>query len=457
MVVIGTLEVGGAEMDLVRNLPAINREKFEILVYTFTARGALAPAMEAAGIPVHHGMPREPGVVAARLDGERSTEPALSSLGERLPAAVQRTVSFVGRQAHVHVRAKLSRLCQGALPIYWKTRNRLALGREFMKVIAPMARFIREQRIDVIHCILPNAYFYGTIAALLAGRTNIVMSRLSLNHYQKTMPFYFTAERKFLHRFLKVAVGNANSVLDDLIEEGIPSRKLFLLYNGIVVDEYRPSAERRARARKMLGLESETLVVTAVGNLHPYKGHADLISALSRIAEDLPQPWRLLVAGSDRAGHELVLRRMISEFGLDERVALLGHRDDVPEILTAADIHVMPSHEEGLPNSIIEAMASGLPIVASRVGGIPELVIEGENGLLVEPRDSASLAMALLALARDDDRRAVIGAANEARVRAQFSLDKSVLRYEELYESLTKRAGRSLLRPTRDKAQRSVA
>jgi glycosyltransferase involved in cell wall biosynthesis len=264
------------------------------------------------------------------------------------------------------------------------------------------------------------------------------MSRLSLNHYQKTIPFYFTAERKFLHRFVKVAVGNAKSVLDDLVEEGIPQRKLFLLYNGIVADGFRSSAERRARARELLDLAPEVLVISAVGNLHPYKGHADLIAAVAGIAEALPQPWRLLIAGSDRAGHELVLRRMILEFGLQERITLLGHRDDVPDILAAADIHAMPSHEEGLPNSIIEAMASGLPIVASRVGGIPELVIEGQHGLLVEPRDADRLAEAILALARNADLRTRIGRENEARVRAHFSLEKSVARYEELYWSLMK-------------------
>lgn len=451
MVVIGTLEVGGAEMDLVRNLPAIDRERFEVVVYTFTAPGPLAATMEAAGIPVHHGVSRRPGAVAEGLEREGASEAADAG------AATPPERGFLYRAARSLVHRFLWRAPKAVVSSYWKARNRLALGKEFMKVIAPMARYIRENRIDVVHCILPNAYFYGTIAALLSGRTNIVMSRLSLNHYQKTMPFYFTAERRFLHRFVKVAVGNAKSVLDDLVDEGIPERKLFLLYNGIVVDGYRPSAERRARAREMLGLAPETLVVTAVGNLHPYKGHADLISAVARIADDLPSPWRLLIAGSDRAGHELVLRRMISEFALEERVMLLGHRDDVPDLLAAADIHAMPSHEEGLPNSIIEAMASGLPVVASRVGGIPELVVEGENGLLVEPRDPDGLSAALLALARDPHRRARIGEANEARVRAQFSLERSVSRYEELYASLTTRAGLAILLRSPGRAQRSAA
>lgn len=431
MVVIGSLDVGGAEMDLVRNLPMINREKFDVLVYTFTAPGSLASAMEAAGIAVHKTVSRRPGAVAKRLERVAASEPESEATAAKFVSPVRRNFMYRAMRSFVH-----SFLWRASKPM-WKIRNRLSLLKEYMKVVMPMARFIREQRIDVIHCILPNAYFYGTIAALLAGRTNIAMSRLSLNLYQKNMPFYFTAERKFLHRFVKVAVGNAKSVLADLVEEGIPKRKLFLLYNGIVVDGYRPSSLRRSRAREELGLEANALVITAVGNLHPYKGHADLILAVARIAEDLPQPWRLLIAGSDRAGHEQVLRRMITELNLEQRVTLLGHRDDIPEILAAADIHAMPSHEEGLPNSIIEAMASGLPVVASRVGGIPELVIEGENGILVGPHDVDGFAEALLTLAHDADLRMRIGEANMGRVRTHFSLEKSVSRYEELYGSLT--------------------
>ncbi|MFM2149066.1 MAG: hypothetical protein RLZZ187_1372 [Pseudomonadota bacterium] len=441
-------------MDLVRNLPAINREKFEVLVYTFTAPGTLASTMEAAGIPVHGGVLRKPGKVAERLERASMAKPRAEA-GAANNATAQQTSFFyrTGRLLLNHILSMTPKpfadLCW---KIRWKIPNAYMLGREYMRVIVPMARFIRQQRIDVVHCILPNAYFYGTIAALLAGRTKIAMSRLSLNKYQKQMPFYFISERQFLHRFVKIAVGNAQAVINDLVEEGIPERKLFLLYNGIVSEGYRPSGERRARTREMLNLSSETLVFTAVGNLHPYKGHIDLLLAVARIAEKLPQPWRLLIAGSDRAGHELVLRRMIAELGLEDRVALLGHRDDVPEILAAADIHVMPSHEEGLPNSIIEAMASGLPIVASRVGGIPELVIEGQNGLLVEPRDPDRLASALLELAHDASGRASMSAANQARVLAQFSLEKSVSRYEELYAQLTKRAAPFFVRPRRDRA-----
>lgn len=432
MVVIGTLEVGGAEMDLVRNLPAIDREKFDVVVYTFTAPGPLAATMEVAGIPVHQGPLRRAGAVAERLAHTSASEAAVASAAPPPPRG------FLYRAAGWLVHRLLRRAPKPVIAMYREAMRRYALFLEFLKVIAPMARFIREQRIDIVHCILPNAYFYGTIAALLAGRRNIIMSRLSLNNYQKTIPLYFTVERKFLHFFVKIAVGNANSVLYDLVEEGIPKRKLFLLYNGIAVDGYRPSAERRVRARDMLGLAPETLVVTAVGNLHPYKGHADLIAAVARIAEELPRPWRLIIAGSDRAGHELVLRRMISELGIEQCVTLLGHRDDIPDILAAADIHAMPSHEEGLPNSIIEAMASGLPIVASRVGGIPELVIENENGLLVEPRDPDGLSKALLTLAQDVHMRMRVGEANLARVRARFSLENSVSRYNELYGSLAR-------------------
>jgi glycosyltransferase involved in cell wall biosynthesis len=296
-----------------------------------------------------------------------------------------------------------------------------------------MARYIRSQRAEVIHCFLPDAYFYGTLAALLAGKRSVVMSRVGLNVYQEKYPFYRVVERRFLHRFVRVAVGNAKLVLAQLEEEGVKPRKLFLLYNGIDVKSLEAKRASRDQVRGALDIPLAAFVITVVANFHPYKGHEDLIEALAAIAEKLPEPWLVLAAGSDRAGHLAAMKELAKAHDLESHVRFLGARDDVPRLLAAADLHVLPSHQEALPNSIIEAMAVGLPVIATRVGGIPELISDGESGLLVEPHDPAALGAAIHALANDPGRRQQMGELNRTTVRERFTLEKSVARYEELY------------------------
>ena len=155
--------------------------------------------------------------------------------------------------------------------------------------------------------------------------------------------------------------------------------------------------------------------MVAVGNLYPVKDHATLLRALAR----LPAA-RVAIAG--RGDQEEPLRRLAAELGLSDRVHLLGLRDDVETVFAAADVFVQPSLSEGLPLAVLEAMANGLPVVATRVGGIPEAVVDGKTGLLVPPGDPAALAAALAAVLDADDRGACDG---RCRARARC---KRVLR-----------------------------
>jgi glycosyltransferase involved in cell wall biosynthesis len=426
LVVIGNLEVGGAEMDLLRNLPAIDRSRFEVMVYTFNAPGRLAPQMAAAGVPVY----QHPGLRlhASSLPMQNPERP-LRPADSPLPNGNSHATTLEANQT-------------APLPgIILRYLRRAKLLRQYVLIIFSLRRFIVQNKINVVHCILPNAYLFGTLAGVLAGRRDIVMSRVSLNQYQHQSPFFYRIERNLLHKLVRVAVGNARAILQELHDEGLAEHKLFLLYNGIAPEQYAPSPERRTNARAALGIPAETLVITAIGNLYPYKGHADLINGLAGVADAMPRPWRLLIAGGDRVCHEAALRALIAKLSLNSDVTLLGHRNDVPEILAASDLLAMPSHQEGLPNAILEAMASGLPIVATRVGGIPELIVDGQNGTLIAPHDISALGRAILELAVDPVRRRDIGARNLARVRASFSLERSVAGFETLYGMLTRSAG----------------
>jgi glycosyltransferase involved in cell wall biosynthesis len=374
LVVIGSLDVGGAEMHLLQVLPALAARGFEIAVHTLTGRGALADRFESAGI--------------------RVVAPPGSKAGPRAGG-------FAGRALRA-ARAGLS-----------------------------LVRFLRAWRPAIVHFFLPEAYLAGAPVALLASGARRAMSRRSLNEYQAKWPLLARLER-MLHGRMHALVGNSQAVVDQLAAEGVPRAHLYLIRNGIDLARFAAPASR-ASTRASIGTGEETLVLVCVANLIPYKGHAELVDALAA-ARGLPA-WELWCAGRDD-GTGAALRARAEAAGIGSRIRWLGPRTDVPDLLAAADIGVLASHEEGFPNAVVEAMAAGLPVVATRVGGVPEAVSDGTTGRLVAPRDPAALGNALTALAGDADLRRRMGDAGRARAAGEFALESCVTGYERLYRML---------------------
>lgn len=467
VVIIPSLEVGGAEMDLLRNLPRLDRARFSVTVYTFEQRGQLAPAMEAAGIPVH-GPSRAPGPVRASHTGTESptfrqqdavpeaarpagdlpsgsVAVAQEETGSATPESLNGGLRSLGARARARMRASLERyprlraMIRGSLLLVLKAVNAMALARQYGAVVLPMSAYLWRRNPAVVHCLIPNAYFFGTIATLLSGRRCVVMSRLSLNLYQAQYPSLGHIERKYLHRVVRVAVGNARIILRQLRDEGIPERKLFLLYNGIDAETFTPRPGGRAKARQALGLDADCFVMTVVANLHPYKGHADLLRALALAGDRMKPHWMLLVPGRDQQGQRLRYERLAAELGIEAKVQFLGPRDDISTLLAASDLHIHPSHQEALPNSIIEAMAAELAVIATRVGGIPELIEDGVNGLLIQPQRPEALSEAIVQLAQAPQLRDAMGQRSGRKVREGFTLQHSVERYQQLYALAARR------------------
>jgi glycosyltransferase involved in cell wall biosynthesis len=372
LVVIGALDLGGAESHLAQVLPRLARDGFEIAVHTLTGRGALASALEKAGV--------------------RVIAPSGSEKGSK-------SGGFAGRASRA-ARAGLS-----------------------------LARFMRSWKPDIVHFFLPEAYLVGAPIARVVSSAKRVVSRRSLNDYQVKRPALARLERA-LHASMQALLGNSAAVTAQLIAEGAPARRVHLIRNGIDLARFeRPRA--RAALRAELGTSPDTVAIACVANLIPYKGHADLIDALARLPRD--PPWELWCAGRDDGiGRALADRAA----GLGGRVKFLGARDDVPDLLAAADIGVLASHEEGFPNAVLEAMAARLPVVATRAGGIPEAIDDGKTGLLVPVRDPAALGAALVRLIGDAALRRRMGAEGRARVEAEFALDACAVAYARLYRSI---------------------
>jgi len=405
--------VGGAEMDLVRNLPLLDRGRFEIAVCTFLERGVLAARLAEAGIEVI-GPFNSPAGRLLSLVRRGMRRLRLWGAGGQSGSSSTGWMKFV---------------------VPW-LKEPVSLGVYAYLAWVPLARVMREGRYDVIHAILPISYLCGAWANRLAGRKPLIMARVSLNWYQQTARLLSYLERYVLHPRLDAAICNSATIMRQLEAEGIPQAKIRLIYNGIDFPPRPTTPADRQSVRENLGLGPDELLLSAVGNLWTYKGHADLLRALQAIAQKLPRDWTLLIVGRDVDGNLDRLSKLCAELGLAAHVRFLGERDDVASLLSVADIHVSASHTEGLPNNILEAMGSGLPVVATEVGGVPELVVHAVTGLLVPPRDPAALGAAILALASDPALRARLGRAGHTRATANFSIQRSATALAEVYQSV---------------------
>lgn len=229
--------------------------------------------------------------------------------------------------------------------------------------------------------------------------------------------------------------------------ERIPPQRLMRLPNGI---RALPPGDGRA-IRAELGIGTDDPVIGTVCIMRPEKALDVLVRAAALVMADFPR-LRVVIAGDgeDRARLETV----IDQLGLEERVLLTGARTDVPDILAAIDVAVLSSDYEGSPLSILEFMDAGKPIVATRVGGVPELIDDGVHGVLVPPGDEAGLASAIGAVLRDPRGGSEMGARARERCRREFSLDSTAERLQQLYEQLHSRSLGN--RPKRSPASASI-
>jgi glycosyltransferase involved in cell wall biosynthesis len=293
--------------------------------------------------------------------------------------------------------------------------------------------FMLTRRPCIVHFFLPAAYLIGAPVAALARIRVRIMSRRSLNNYQRN-GFVRLLERLW-HRTMDAVIGNSRRVVGQLSEEGVSRERLGLIYNGIGISSVQSDPAIRNRTRALLGLAPGALTMTIVANLIPYKGHRDLIDALALAAPRMPVGWRLLVVGrNDGIGARL--RAQAAHLNLNANIIFLGSRDDVPAILAASDIGVLCSHEEGFSNAVLEAMAAGLPMAVTDVGGNAEAVVDGETGFVVPPRDSKALAEVITRLASDASLRERLGTAGRRRVAQRFGVAAFVVSHRSLYAAL---------------------
>ena len=305
---------------------------------------------------------------------------------------------------------------------------------------ARLGRHIARRRIDVVH-----AYsFYGNVFAIPPGR--LAGAPVVIASIRDRAP-YLTAVQKrvqrFLCRFADCVLVNANAVRDWLIAQGYDASKIVVIPNGVELERFREDVDS-GRMLSELGLPHGAPVVGVVSRLIRLKGLEQFLEAAVLVTRRFPAA-RFLVVGdtnpNDRS-YWSVLTQLTSQLGLSDRVVFAGLRTDVPAILASVTVSVMPSLNEALSNVLLESMAAGAPVVATRVGGTPEAVQDGVNGLLVPPGEPVPLANAICDLLADPALAARLGHAARQSVNERFSIERMVATTQRLYVSLLERRRR---------------
>jgi len=298
-----------------------------------------------------------------------------------------------------------------------------------LRILPRLRRRILQTQPDVVHAFL----FHANVAArLLAGLGTFSPQRLicEIQTVEVERAWLLTVER-YTHPWCRYVVGNSPSVVAHLARRaGVPPRRLVLVQGGID-----PEPIRRAHPidRASLGLRAGAPVVLWTGRLDPVKRIDDLVLAATQLVRQAI-PLQLLIVGE--GPEKPRLQKLVGESGMSDRVHFAGRRSDVPRLLRTADLFVFPSRTEGLPNSLLEAMAAGLPVVATNVPGNRDVLTDGKTGLLVPPYRPYQLAAAMLKLLQNKSLAESLGAAASRAVDHRFQLRQTHRAYERLYRDV---------------------
>ena len=302
----------------------------------------------------------------------------------------------------------------------WWTQSRFAVR---------LAAALRRHRIQVVHSHARSADRLALVLARMRG-VKVVRTMHNVPRDATRTGLGTRLMELFTDRWTAVSP----SVADYLKRCGVKPEKIETILNGIDLSRFRKGEpEERRKARAALGLEPDSILCLAVGRLFPQKNYPLLLRSFDRACRQ-PSGLRLFIAGEgpERASLETLIR----ELNLGGRVTLLGLRDDVPDLLRAADIFLAASHYEGLCNSAIEALASCRPVVATRVEGLQDVVLPGQTGCLVDRGDAGGFAAAIVQLAGHPDLRDQFGRRGRVDAEERFSLDAMVRGYENVYKCL---------------------
>ncbi len=305
------------------------------------------------------------------------------------------------------------------------------LGERYIRSVPRLRRLLKSRQFDVIEIYGLRLNILGRLVARAYGQRVVVTAQRSVDDWRRWWHVWMD---HYTSRWVTLYVANSQAAADRLTSrERIRPTKIRVIENGI---DPAPFADAAKRVQARHAGTAVPVVITCVANLRPAKAHHVLVEAFSLVAKQHPDTrLRLVGDGISRTAIE----QQITRLQLDSKVEVMGQRLDVPDILADSDVFVLSSLWEGMPGSLLEAMAAAMPVVATAVGGVPEVVVHEETGLLVEPNDPGQLAEAIARLIVDPRLRLMMGQRGLARVVSHFDLAAKVRDYDALYSSLASR------------------
>lgn len=289
-------------------------------------------------------------------------------------------------------------------------------------------KYLIENNISLLHTFLYRANIIGRFAGRLAGTRAVISTQQAIDAWKN--PF-FAGLDGFTSRWCDAVIANSGAAKEVLVaRDGVDPDKIRVVYNGLDASKFKPSRSKEDNLRQ-LGIKKNGPVILSSTRLHKEKG-ADL---LPEIAGKVPNGFFIVAGDGPEMGN---MRSRVQALGLSDRFILLGWRSDISDLLAAADIFIMPSREESFPQAILEAMSLSLPVVASDVGGVKELVNQGKTGILVPPGDTDAFAAALNELSGNPGKAAAMGAAGR-QSSLNFTEEKMIASIRSVYQEVLRR------------------
>ena len=302
-----------------------------------------------------------------------------------------------------------------------------------LRAVVRLRKCLRSWRTDILHAFLPGPSILAAFAGRIAGVPIVIGSRRSLpDFYRAGRGLIPRAVDTLAFRMAHVNLGNSAAVTSGMVAAGCPLNKCRTIFNGVDTDRFRPDLPRVWRAE--MRWSADEIVLGMIANFRPCKRHSDLLDAAVLLLNHHPR-LKFVMVGAD-AGNRAETQEKMRALGLTENVVLLDGQRCPERIFAALDIYVCASDTEGFSNVLLEALSCGKPVIATNVGGNPEIIAHGENGFLVPPRSPQSIAEAAEVLIGDSGKRAVMGARGREVVKQKFSLQQMVAEHEQLYASL---------------------
>jgi len=298
-----------------------------------------------------------------------------------------------------------------------------------ISLILKVVKLMKKERIDVVMSTLFYADIVGALAGKLAG-VKAIFSWETISSPEwllKRRLWSYRFAVRFCDRVIAVSRATARFLRE---QRGVPASKIVVIPYGVDLKRY--TTEENFGIRKKLGLNRDDRVIGVVGRLHPQKGHVYLIRAAEKIVRNFPKV-KFVFAGDGDLRSEL--EELVRTKNLEKNFMFLGYRSDIPDVIKAFDIFALPSLYEGLPNVVLEAMASGKSVVATGVDGTVEAVVDSVTGYLVPVKDTEALSKAIIKLLEDKELAKQMGKRARERVESDFSLEKQVHSFENLYSS----------------------